>query len=164
MNISQGLGAHHRKLNLTKEQSCPSVIVYLRSIGSIVSWIHYLSLIALGFLPFLALTLCLPIDGVASNIIILYYMETPDNANCVWLHFFDLPPYTEREKNHLNVVRCFCRQRESNSGCLRSERVAYLLLQCLSATSHMLSFLFYQGNAISAFFQEKDAQSTFFAF
>ena len=94
---------------LMKEQElkpCPSVIVYLRSIGPIVSWIHHLSLIAQAFLPFLALTLCLPIDGVASNIIILYYMDTLDCANCVWLLYFDLPPYSEREKNHqmLHVV------------------------------------------------------------
>ena len=26
-------------------------------------------------------------------------METIDHANCVWLHFFNIPTYTKREKN-----------------------------------------------------------------
>ena len=41
------------------------------------------------FLPFLALVLCLPIDGVASNNFYFYYMERLGSLNfSVWLHFF----------------------------------------------------------------------------
>ena len=54
-----------------------------------------------------------------------------DHANSVWLHFFYLPPYTKREKNHLNVARCLCRQLESNPGCLHSKPVRYPLLRCI---------------------------------
>ena len=38
--------------------------------------------------------------------IIIYYMEMLDNANCVWLDFYHLPSYTEREKNHMNIAFC----------------------------------------------------------
>ena len=41
-----------------------------------------------------------------------------------WLHFFYLPTYAEREINHPNISHCFCRQRESNPGRLRSKRSA----------------------------------------
>ena len=58
-------------------------------------------------------------------------MEALVQAYCVWLHFFNLPPNTEREKNHLNVARCLCRQLESNPGCLHSKPVRYPLLHCL---------------------------------
>ena len=30
-------------------------------------------------------------------------MEMLDHTNSVWLHFFNLPPNTAREKNHLNI-------------------------------------------------------------
>ena len=33
-------------------------------------------------------------------------MEMLDHSNSVWLHFFHLPPYTEWEKNHLNIALC----------------------------------------------------------
>ena len=31
-------------------------------------------------------------------------METLEHLSGVWLHYFVLPPYTEREKNHLNIA------------------------------------------------------------
>ena len=31
-------------------------------------------------------------------------MQTLDHANSVWLHFFHLSPYTEREINHLCIA------------------------------------------------------------
>ena len=60
------------------------------------------------FLPFLTVTLCSPIDGVASISIIsdlasplssTDIMEKLDHLGyCVWLHFCVLPPSAEREK------------------------------------------------------------------
>ena len=44
-------------------------------------------------------------------------------TNCVWLHFFHIPPYTEGEKKHLNVAFCYCQWPVSNPGCLCSKRV-----------------------------------------
>ena len=50
-------------------------------------------------------------------------MEMLDEENYhVWLHF--LAPYAEK-KNNLNFASYFCRQRQSNPGCLRSKRVRY---------------------------------------
>ena len=54
-------------------------------------------------LPILALTLCLPIYGMASNIN-LSYMETLDPANLSCLAPFSNYHLMPREKNHLN---CF---------------------------------------------------------
>ena len=34
-------------------------------------------------------------------------MEMLDYATSVWLHFFHLPPYTKKEKNHLNTALLF---------------------------------------------------------
>ena len=31
-------------------------------------------------------------------------METLYHANCAWLHSSNLPPYAQREKNHLNIA------------------------------------------------------------
>ena len=85
-------------------------------------------------MSFLPLILYSPIDGVAiNNNIIWRHLETLDHANCVRFHFFNLPPYAEREKNHLNVACCFFRWRESNPSHLHSKRVRYPLLQRLSA-------------------------------
>ena len=51
------------------------------------------------FLPFLALVLCSPIDGMASIIFYVYYMEMLDHSILVSGSIsFKLPPYTEREK------------------------------------------------------------------
>ena len=60
------------------------------------------------FLPFLALILCSPIDGVASNIFsfFLLYMETLDHPNfSVWLHFFLTYHLIPRGRNHLNIAK-----------------------------------------------------------
>ena len=64
----------------------------------------------------------------------LLYGEARSLNFCVWLHFFYLPPYTEREKPSEYCTYCFCRRRESNPGRLRSKRVRYPLLHCLSAS------------------------------
>ena len=78
------------------------------------------------FLPFLALTLCLPIDVAASNIIICIIIDI------TWRHqithllpgsisfTYHLIPRGRKNISILHVV-CFCRQRESNPGCLRSK-------------------------------------------
>ena len=92
------------------------------------------------FLPFLALTLCSPTDGVASISIFIdnYLMETLDHVNyCVWLHFFGTYHFMPRgRKNHLNFAYgsifygllsyperkkkqsefCLCRRREFEPG------------------------------------------------
>ena len=60
------------------------------------------------FLPFLALILSSPIDGVASNIFsfFLLYMETLDHPNfSVWLHFFLTYHLIPRGRNHLNIAK-----------------------------------------------------------
>ena len=82
-------------------------------------------------LPFLALKLCLPKDGVAGigMLVFPYLMEMLDHAVSGSI-FWELPTYAEREKNHFF---CFCQQRESRMGRLRSKRVQYPLLHFLSA-------------------------------
>ena len=45
--------------------------------------------------------------------------------------FLNLQPYTEREKNHLNIARCFCQWRKSSPYHLLSKGVRYPLLHCL---------------------------------
>ena len=65
---------------------------------------NFKKLYRIFFLPYLALILCWSIDGVAC-ISIFYYMEMLDHAiSHVWLHFFNLPPYVEGEKNHPNIA------------------------------------------------------------
>ena len=67
--------------------------------------------------------------------ILLYLVLLPhENARSrALLHFFHLPPYTLREKKHLNIAHYFCRRRESNPGCQRSKLVRYPFLHCLLA-------------------------------
>ena len=53
--------------------------------------------------------------------------------------FLDLPPYTESEKNHLNISCYFYLPRESNPGRLHSKQEGYPLLHCLSASNNNLN-------------------------
>ena len=62
-------------------------------------------------------------------------MEVLDHGNSVWLHFFHLTPYSEREKNPLMIAHFFCLWQEFNLGSLRSKQVRNPLLHCLSATA-----------------------------
>ena len=73
-------------------------------------------------------------------ILLLSLILYGDARSNVWLHFFHLPPCTEREKNHLNIAHCFCRQRESNPG--RRKWTRYPLFHCLSGLQDM--FLTFQ--------------------
>ena len=83
-------------------------------------------------LPFLALVQCSPIGGVASNNFFFYYMETLEHSIFIGrFHFFLAYHLLPRGKNHQNIAHCFCRRRESNPGCLRSQRVRYPLLHYL---------------------------------
>ena len=72
----------------------------------------------------------------------LLYGDARSLNYSVWLHFLNLPPFTKRE-NHLKISYGFCRWRESNPGNLRSKRVHYPLLHCLSAATAMLKRSFY---------------------
>ena len=83
-------------------------------------------------------------DGMASNNINFFsYMEIIFTFTAP---FLNLPPCTEREKNLLNIEHCFCRQQESNPGCLCSKQVRYPLLHCISALIGYLGLLFGKAN------------------
>ena len=89
-----------------------------------------------NFLSFLALTLSSPIDGVASigMLVFSFLMERLDHAMSSSI-FWELPPYTEREKKPSEFLHtfCFCQKQELKMGRLRSKRVQYPLLHFLSA-------------------------------
>ena len=79
------------------------------------------------FFPLFALTPCSPIDGITSNIII---SNTKGDHVSGPISF--LPPYTEREKNHMNTAHiAFCWWQELNPGHLLIKRVCYPLLHRL---------------------------------
>ena len=69
-----------------------------------------------------------------------YYMKTLDPVNSVWLHFFHLPLYIQREKNHLNIALCFVCPgiwiRPAQTDCHRSTTCA--TTTTTTDTSHLL--------------------------
>ena len=81
-------------------------------------------------------TLSLPIDGSAGNFIFnLCYMEALDHTIfIVSCSISNLPPYAER-KIHLNSL-LLCRRPESTLCRLRSKRVCFPSLHCLSANEN----------------------------
>ena len=66
-------------------------------------------------------------------------------------------PCGVKEKKHLNIAPCFCRQRESNPGCLCGKQVHHPILHSLSilGTVNILRIRWVSFKAEIWFFQEK---------
>ena len=83
-------------------------------------------------LPFPAITLCSPIDGVARIFLFSFLLSGKARSrhlSCLVPSFtYHLRP--ERENNHLNIVTRQCWRRESNPGRQHSKRERYPLHHC----------------------------------
>ena len=103
-----------------------------------------------SFLPFLAFTLCSPIDSAASNIVIILFLNGYANASqahdSIFLTYHLIP---RGSKKHINIARCFCWWRESNPGCQCSKPVRQPLLHCHSATLENLDQCLNRGPGLT---------------
>ena len=62
-------------------------------------------------------------------------MEALVHEYCVWLHFFNLPPNTEREKNHLNVAYAD-NWNQTRAACTANQcAIHYSIASCLATRS-----------------------------
>ena len=62
---------------------------------------------------------------------------------------FNLPPYTEREKNHLNIAHCFCRWWESHTGYMCSKWMYYSFINCPLASNKQVNLRLFNQHKLS---------------
>ena len=101
------IGCEQNYLNRAQGPDWPSVVLCLCDAPNVVS----------SKVIFFALTLCLPIDGVARIFLFFLHSKNTRSRHLLCL----VPSFTylfrrEREKNHMNIATRQCRRRESNQG------------------------------------------------